>query len=260
MKKSKESEDHVFEIYDDDYAESLEFEESEILEEYNDIDFEDELNAEQLEIVNNLHGPMLIIAGAGSGKTRTIVYSVAKLLISGVKPSQIMLVTFTNKAAHEMIKRVEELLGKRPKGIWAGTFHSIANRFLRMYAKSLGLQPNFTIMDESDAKSLMKLAIDKINVKEIEERFPTSTIAKNILSYSINCNKSIKEVIQWKYNHFDSEPVILKLKELFQVYAKKKADDSLLDFDDLLVFWNRLLDEKNIAKLIAKRIKYVLVD
>lgn len=260
LKKSKESEEHVFEIYDDDYAESLEFEESEILEKYNDIDFENELNAEQLEIVHNLHGPMLIIAGAGSGKTRTIVYSVAKLLVSGVKPSQIMLVTFTNKAAHEMIKRVEELLRKRPKGIWAGTFHSIANRFLRMYAKSLGLQPNFTIMDESDAKSLMKLAIDKINVKEIEERFPTSVIANNILSYSINCSKSIKEVIQWKYNHFDSEPVILKLKELFKVYAKKKADDSLLDFDDLLVFWNRLLDEKDIAKLIAKRIKYVLVD
>ncbi len=126
-----------------------------------------------------------IIAGAGSGKTRTIVYSVAKLLVSGVKPSQIMLVTFTNKAAHEMIKRVEILLGKKPKGIWGGTFHSIANRFLRMYAKTLGLKPNFTIMDETDAKGLMKLSIDKAGVKDLEERFPTAAMVKAILSFSI---------------------------------------------------------------------------
>ena len=112
-------------------------------EEYNVVDFESNLNDEQLEIVNNISGPMLIIAGAGSGKTRTIVYSVAKLLLSGVNPSEIMLVTFTNKAAREMTNRVEELLGKRPKGIWAGTFHAIANRFLRQYAKMLGLKPNY---------------------------------------------------------------------------------------------------------------------
>jgi len=210
--------------------------------------------------VNNIQGPMLVIAGAGSGKTRTIVYSVAKLLVSGVKPSQIMLVTFTNKAAHEMIKRVEILLGKKPKGIWGGTFHSIANRFLRMYAKTLGLKPNFTIMDETDAKGLMKLSIDKVGVKDLEERFPTSAMVKSILSFSINCNKSIKEVVQWKYGQFDSDPVLAKLNEVIKIYKTKKADDGLLDFDDLLVFWSRLLDERNIAKLIASRIKFVLVD
>ncbi|MHA1492182.1 MAG: ATP-dependent helicase, partial [Promethearchaeota archaeon] len=210
--------------------------------------------------MNNIRGPMLVIAGAGSGKTRTIVYSVAKLLISGVKPSQIMLVTFTNKAANEMIKRVEILLGKRPKGIWAGTFHSIANRFLRKYAKSLGLRTNYTIMDQTDSAALMKLSIDKANVKEIDERFPPSKMAQSLLSYTINCNKSIRDVILWKYSQFDNEKVVMKLKEVFNIYKAKKAQDNLIDFDDLLVFWNMLLKEKKIAQKIAKNIKYVLVD
>ena len=259
--ENKNAEEYVFEFYDEDYAESLEEEIPEKKEEYNEVDFESDLNEEQLEVVNNISGPMLVIAGAGSGKTRTIVYSVAKLLLLGVKPSQIMLVTFTNKAANEMIKRVESLLGKRPKGIWAGTFHSIANRFLRMYAKTMGLKPNYIIMDETDSKGLMKLAIGQAKVKEeLEERFLTAAMCKDILSYSINCNKKIREVIQWKYSQFDSEPVILKLQEVYKIYRKKKADDNLVDFDDLLVFWNKLLDERFVAKLVAKRIKYILVD
>ena len=258
--KKNPAEEFVFEFYDDDYAESLEKKEPEIIEKYKNIDFKGDLNEEQLEIVNNIKGPMLIIAGAGSGKTRTIVYSVAKLLVSGVKPSEIMLVTFTNKAAKEMIKRVEILLGKRPKGIWAGTFHSMGNRFLRKYAKTLGLKPSFTIMDQTDSKGLMKLAINQANVKELEERFPSSVVAKNILSFSINCNKSVREVILWKYPQFDKDKIITKLKEVINVYKTKKARDNLVDFDDLLIFWNRLLDERMVAKSIAQRIKYVLVD
>lgn len=259
--KHKTTEEYVFEFYDEDFAETFEEEISEKKEKYNEINFENDLNEEQLSVVNNIHGPMLVIAGAGSGKTRTIVYSVAKLLLSGIKPSEIMLVTFTNKAANEMIKRVEQLLGKRPKGIWAGTFHSLANRFLRMYAKTMGLKPNYIIMDETDSKGLMKLAIGDANVKEeIEERFPTAGMCKDILSFSINCNKEIKEIVQWKYSQFDSEPVIQKLKEVFDLYRKKKAKDNLVDFDDLLVFWNKLLDERYVAKLVAKRIKYILVD
>jgi len=254
------NEKFIFEYLDEDYDDSLDAEITEVLEEYNPVNFESELNEEQLNIVNNLKGPMLVIAGAGSGKTRTIVYAVAKLLVSGVKPSEIMLVTFTNKAANVMIERVEQLLGKRPKGIWAGTFHSIANRFLRKYAKSLGLKPNFTIMDETDARGLLKLSINQAEVKEVDERFPTTAMAKNILSYSINCNKSIKEVIEWKYPQFDNDKLLLKLREVFKIYAKKKEEDSLVDFDDMLVFWNRLLEETNVAQLIARRIKYVLVD
>ncbi|NVM34547.1 MAG: ATP-dependent helicase [Candidatus Lokiarchaeota archaeon] len=258
-KKENIEEEYVFEFYDD-FTESLEEEPTKFKEQYKEINFQDDLNEEQLEIINNIKGSMLVIAGAGSGKTRTIVYSVAKLLSSGVKPSEIMLVTFTNKAANEMIKRVETLLGKRPKGIWAGTFHSIANRFIRKYAKMLGLKTNYTIMDETDAKTLMKLSIEKANIKEIEERFPNSKMAKNILSYSFNCNKSIRDVILWKYNQFDTENIIQKLEEVFKIYKAKKAKDNLVDFDDLLIYWNQLLDERAVAQLIAKNIKYVLVD
>ncbi|MFX1531750.1 MAG: UvrD-helicase domain-containing protein, partial [Promethearchaeota archaeon] len=110
-RKDPTEEEYIFEFYEEDFAESLEIEESEVIGEYNQINFEEELNEEQLEIINSIKGPMLVIAGAGSGKTRTITYSVAKLLLSGVRPSEIMLVTFTNKAANEMIERVENLLG-----------------------------------------------------------------------------------------------------------------------------------------------------
>ena len=259
--KFRKVEEFVFEFYDEAYAEFLDdVEAPKITVESNEVDFKTDLNEEQLKIVDNIQGPMLVIAGAGSGKTRTIVYSVAKLLVSGVKPSEIMLVTFTNKAAKEMIKRIETLLGKKPKGIWAGTFHSIASRFLRMYAKTLGLKPNYTIMDETDAKGLMKLSIDKADIKDLEERFPTPAMLKSILSFSINCNKTIREIIQWKHDQFDNDAIVAKLHEVINIYKNKKAEDSLVDFDDLLVFWNRLLDERFIAKLIAKKIKYVLVD
>ena len=259
-KNNKMNDEFVFEFIEEDYAESLKEKTPEVPGDYKEIKFEENLNDEQLSIINNINGPMLVIAGAGSGKTRTITYSVAKLLLLGVKPSQIMLVTFTNKAASEMIKRVEILLGKRPKGIWGGTFHSIANRFIRRYAKTLGLKANFTIMDETDARALMKLSIDKANIKEIKERFPNSKMTKSILSYSINCDKSTRDVILWKYSQFDKEDIIKKLEEVFRIYKSKKAQDNLVDFDDLLVYWSKLLDERSVAQLIAKNIKYVLVD
>jgi len=259
-KKNDSEEEYVFEIYDEDYVNALEEEVPEVTEEYNEINFNKDLNEEQLEIIENIKGPMLVIAGAGSGKTRTITYSVAKLLLSRVKPSEILLVTFTNKAANEMIKRVEVLLGKRPMGIWAGTFHSIANRFIRKYAKTLGLKANYTIMDETDSRTLMKLSIEKANVKEIEERFPNARMTKAILSFSINCNKSIREIILWKYSQFDREDLLRKLEKVHKIYGEKKAQDNLVDFDDLLVYWNRLLDERSVAQLIARNIKYVLVD
>lgn len=257
--KNQSEEEFVFEFYEDS-EESFTDEISLMPKEYNEVNFKENLNEEQLEIINNISGPMLVIAGAGSGKTRTITYSVAKLLTSGVKPNEIMLVTFTNKAAKEMIKRVEILLGKRPKGIWAGTFHSMANRFIRRYSKTLGLKPNYNIMDETDARALMKLAMDKANVSELDERFPTARMAKSILSYSINCDKTIREVIVWKYNEFDNDKIEKKLNEVYSIYKKKKAKDGLLDFDDLLIYWNRLLDEKLVARMIARKIKYILVD
>ena len=224
------------------------------------IDFQKELNYQQFSVIDKIKGPQLIIAGAGSGKTRTIVYCVAKLLSEAVKPSEIMLVTFTNKAATEMIKRVEKLLGIKPKGIWAGTFHSIANRFLRQYAKSLGFEPNYVIIDEADANLLMKITYNAIEIPDDDKSFPPPKTARKILSYSINCNKNISETIKWKYKDYDDIRIIPKLKEIYNVYKNKKAKDNLVDFDDLLVFWNRLLDERFMAKRIASTFKYILVD
>jgi DNA helicase-2/ATP-dependent DNA helicase PcrA len=224
------------------------------------IDFEKELNEQQLEIVNEIKGPQLIIAGAGSGKTRTIVYAVAKLILSNIDPTQIMLVTFTNKAAKEMMKRVEKILAVKPIGIWAGTFHSIANRFLRKYAKSLGFEPNYSIIDETDANLLMKIIYNSIDTLNDDYSLPPAKTAKKILSYSINCNKSIKETITWKYSQYENEKTISKLKQIFNIYRIKKANDNLVDFDDLLLFWSKILDDRSIARNIASNFKYILVD
>ncbi|NVM17821.1 MAG: ATP-dependent helicase [Candidatus Lokiarchaeota archaeon] len=255
--KSDKKEEISFDIFNEDNAnsEQLHFSKSTSY-----IDFRKELNNQQLNVIDEIKGPQLIIAGAGSGKTRTIVYCVAKLLSDTVKPSEIMLVTFTNKAASEMIKRVEDLLGIKPKGIWAGTFHSIANRFLRQYAKSLGFKPNYVIIDETDANLLMKITYNAIEIQTDDISFPSPKTAKKILAYSINCNKTISETIKWKYKQYDDIKIISKLKEIYTLYKNKKAKDNLVDFDDLLIFWNRLLDERFMAQRIASTFNYILVD
>jgi len=255
--KSEKNEVISFEVFDDDNTDSKLLH---ISGNSSHIDFRKELNNQQFEVINEISGPQLIIAGAGSGKTRTLVYCVAKLLSEGVKPSEIMLVTFTNKAATEMTKRVKDLLGKKPDGIWAGTFHSIANRFLRQYAKTLGFKPNYVIIDETDANLLMKITYNFTEIQTDDKSFPSPKTAKKILSYSINCNKTLSKTIKWKYKQYDDIRIISKLKEIFKIYKNKKAKDNLVDFDDLLVFWNKLLDERFMAQRIASTFKYILVD
>ncbi|MBY8987474.1 MAG: ATP-dependent helicase [Candidatus Lokiarchaeota archaeon] len=255
--KSGKNEEISFDIFDKDITNSKLLY---TLGNNSHIDFRKELNSQQFGIINEIKGPQLIIAGAGSGKTRTIVYCVAKLLSEAVKPSEIMLVTFTNKAATEMIKRVENLLGIKPNGIWAGTFHSIANRFLRQYAKSLGFKPNYVIIDEADAILLMKITYNTIEIQPDDNSFPSPKTAKKILSYSINCNKNISETIKWKYKQYDDIGIISKLKKIYKIYKNKKAKENLVDFDDLLVFWNRLLDERFMAQRIASTFKHILID
>jgi DNA helicase-2/ATP-dependent DNA helicase PcrA len=255
--KSEKKKVILFEVIDDDNTNSKL---RHISENIYHIDFRTELNNQQFEVIDEIKGPQLIIAGAGSGKTRTIVYCVAKLLSESVKPSEIMLITFTNKAATEMIKRVEGLLGIKPEGIWAGTFHSIANRFLRQYAKSLGFKPNYVIIDETDANLLMKITYNFTEIQIDDKSFPSPKTAKKILSYSINCNKNISETIKWKYKQYDDIRIISNLKKIFKIYKSKKAKDNLVDFDDLLVFWNKLLDERFMAQRIASTFKYILVD
>jgi len=227
---------------------------------FNKVSFKDNLNAEQFNIVNNINGSMIVIAGAGSGKTRTITYSVAKLIESGVEPSEIMLVTFTNKAAKEMLERVKTLLGKEPNGIWGGTFHSLANRFIRSYTHLVGLKSRYTIIDQIDSHSLIKLCIEDSLPNYKLMNFPNAKRCFKIFSYKINTNRSIKQVLEWKYPYLLKEKVINNLEIIFSKYNERKIQNNLVDFNDLLVLWNRLLDEKEIAHTIAEKIKYILVD
>lgn len=227
---------------------------------FNKVSFKDNLNTEQFNIVDNINGSMIIIAGAGSGKTRTITYSVAKLIESGVEPSEIMLVTFTNKAAKEMLERVKILLGEKPNGIWGGTFHSLANRFIRSYTHLAGLKPRYTILDQTDSYSLMKLSIEESVPNYKLMNFPNAKRCFKILSYKVNTNRTIKQVLEWKYPHLLKENFIPNLENIFSKYNERKIQNNLVDFNDLLVLWKKLLDEKEIAQNIAEKIKYILVD
>jgi DNA helicase II / ATP-dependent DNA helicase PcrA len=223
------------------------------------IDYEKELNKEQLDVVINGDGPCLVLAGAGSGKTRTITYRVAYLIENGVAPENILLVTFTNKAAKEMIQRVEQLLGSYPTGLWSGTFHSIANRVMRKYAPQVSYTNNFTILDQEDAKSLIKVAVKELQVDTTGRRFPSPRNLISMISYSRNAGKTIKDVVENRYqNFFDLIPMIERVAE---VYESKKRQADAMDFDDLIILLRNLLHESPEAReRLANQFQYVLVD
>ncbi len=223
------------------------------------VDYQSELNKEQYQVVTGAEGPCLVLAGAGSGKTRTIVYRVAYLIERGVSPENILLVTFTNKAAKEMLKRVEMLLGKFPEKLWGGTFHHIGNRILRKYAKLLGYQSNFTILDEEDAKSLIKVCIKEEGVDIKARRFPSAAVLKDVISYSKNSQTKLKEVIEARHPKWlELEP---QIKNISHRYQLKKQDNNSMDFDDLLVNWLKLLkQEPKVKERLASQFQYVLVD
>ncbi|MEK9130592.1 MAG: ATP-dependent helicase [Patescibacteria group bacterium] len=223
------------------------------------IDYQKELNEEQLQVVLGGDGPCLVLAGAGSGKTRTITYRVAYLLECGVRPDEILLLTFTNKAAKEMMGRVEELMEGHPTGLWGGTFHSIANRILRQYANVIGYNPNFTIMDHDDSTDMVKYCIRDLKIDTKARRFPSPAVLHSIISYSRNASRSIADVIENKYgNFFDLIPTIERIAE---VYETRKKTANSMDFDDLLLLLSSLLNTNDaVRESLARRFRYVLVD
>ncbi|MEK7620030.1 MAG: ATP-dependent helicase [Patescibacteria group bacterium] len=241
------------------------------------IDYRKELNAEQLNVVLNGDGACLVLAGAGSGKTRTITYRVAYLLERGVSPENILLVTFTNKAAKEMTSRVETLLttittpspslkrrgvegrGTGQLGIWSGTFHSVANRLLRIYAPQLGYTNNFTILDQEDAKSLIKVCIKALNVDTTSRRFPSPAKVHAMISYAQNSGRAMSDVIESKYPSFmELGSVIERIAEL---YADRKRQADAMDFDDLLLKLRELLfHHEGVRQKLAHQFEYILVD
>jgi DNA helicase II / ATP-dependent DNA helicase PcrA len=223
------------------------------------IDYARELNEQQHAAVTALPGPSLVIAGAGSGKTRTLTYRVAYLLEQGIPPDRILLLTFTNKAAREMMRRVAEILGSDLSNLWGGTFHSIANRILRRHADCVGFRPDFTILDREDAKELLKATLDASDIDVKATRFPKPDVLCDIFSLASNTEKAIRQILEEQYEYFIGlEPEIAGLR---RSYAARKRAANVMDFDDLLVLWLKLLEESSdIATQYQRRFQFVLVD
>lgn len=223
------------------------------------IDYQAELNPQQFEAVVDGSGPVLVLAGAGSGKTRVITYRVAWMLEHGVEPSRILLLTFTNRAAREMIDRVEHLVGHYPAGLWSGTFHSVANRILRRYAQKLGYQSNFSILDQEDARDLVSLCTKELRIETKNKRFPNSNVLHSIISFSRNKNCAIEEAVEQMHPKF--LPILPDIQAVTDLYAKQKKSQNSMDFDDLLLLFLELLQKfPEVATELSAQFEYVLVD
>jgi len=223
------------------------------------LNLERDLNEPQRAAVTCGDGPKLVIAGAGSGKTRTITYRVAYLMAKGVAPSCIMLATFTNKAAREMLSRVEALTGSNVGKVWGGTFHAIGNRILRHYAKLLDFAPNYSILDEEDQRDLLKVCITEAKVKVEEKRFPAPSILQDIISFAFNTAHPIGAVIERRYPHFVQWTG--EIQTIAELYTTKKRKANVCDYDDLLGYWLLLLqDHPDVAKRLGEQFRYILVD
>ena len=223
------------------------------------IDFAAELNAQQCAAVTAPPGPALVIAGAGSGKTRTLTYRVAYLVENGVPPSNILLLTFTNKAAREMLDRVANLLPNDISGLWGGTFHSVGNRLLRRNPEAAGFAPGFSIMDREDQQDLLDAVIAKLGMDPKDKRFPKGEVLADVFSYAINTGRSIEQVLVEKHPHFLE--LSAEIAEAQKKYEAKKKTANSLDFDDLLE--KTLLMLQHNAELAAhyqRQFQFVLVD
>lgn len=223
------------------------------------IDFRAELNDEQFAAVTSRPGPALVIAGAGSGKTRTLTYRVAYLLDNHIDPRSILLLTFTNKAAREMLDRVKDLVPFDLSELWGGTFHSIGNRFLRRHSDLVGLERNFSILDRDDQKKMMKLAIVEAGVDTKTRRFPKPEILMDICSYALNTREELSEVIPWRYSYLAE--LTEEIEEVAAAYTDLKLKSNAADFDDLLFLAYRLFKENpDVLQAYQERFKFVLVD
>ncbi|MCG3778340.1 MAG: ATP-dependent DNA helicase PcrA [Nitrospira sp.] len=223
------------------------------------IDYAAALNAQQLAAVVAGEGPALVIAGAGSGKTRTLVYRVAYLINSGIDPSLILLLTFTRKSSQEMLERVGELIGLRSERVRGGTFHSVANSLLRRYGRAIGLEPGFTILDRGDAEDLIALVRAQLGLHEKDKRFPRKGTVAEMFSKSENTLRPLAEIVVEEFNHFADH--LDALEQLRQGYQAAKRRDKLVDYDDLLVLLRQLLmEDASVRRTISSLYRYILVD
>ena len=223
------------------------------------IRYETALNPAQLEAVTQTEGPLLVIAGAGSGKTRTLTYRAAYLVEKGIRPAAVLLLTFTRRASQEMLRRAARLLDDRCERIAGGTFHSFANAILRRYATAIGLDPAFGILDRTDSENLIGLLRKEIQPATQQRSFPRKKTLADIFSRAINKDRSLDEIIADDYPHF--EPHLEIISRLQQLFQQRKQEHHFLDYDDLLIYLRRLLTDSAAARdRISASYHYIMVD
>jgi DNA helicase-2/ATP-dependent DNA helicase PcrA len=222
-------------------------------------DYAQELNPQQLAAVEVVDGPALVIAGAGSGKTRVLVYRVARLIDMGVDPASILLLTFTRKAAQEMLGRVGLLIGPQSDRVMGGTFHSVANVLLRRYGRAIGLEPGFTILDRGDSEDLVNLVRAQTGLTETGKRFPRKKTIADLFSKCANTMQPLEDVLLTEYSHFGE--YLSELTKLQEAYESTKRQRQLVDYDDLLTRLRELLTvDEQARQTISAIYRYMLVD
>ncbi len=224
-----------------------------------DVDFEADLNEQQYAAVTCGDGEKLVIAGAGTGKTRTLTYRVAWLLSRGIPADAILLVTFTNKAAREMVGRVRQLTNLDTDRLWGGTFHSVGARTLRRHGAVLGFTDSFSILDDSDQRDLIRLCITDVGVEVERRRFPSPKVLGSLISLQVNSRTEMADVVAERFPRFvDWEE---QIEAVARRYAERKLAANAMDYDDLLTMWLRLLREvPEVRRRYGEQLRYVLVD
>ena len=217
------------------------------------------LNPSQLAAVTHRDGPILVIAGAGSGKTRTLIYRVARLIESGVPPGAILLLTFTRRASQEMLRRVEHLVGDRTRAVAGGTFHSFANLTLRQFGSAIGLKPNFTILDRSDMEDVVNLLRTRMGLGSRDRRFPKKGTITEVISMARNKRRELGEEIEFDFPHLvEHREDLVRLAAAYDAYKRERG---LLDYDDLLYRLAELLEQHdNVRRRLSDTYRYIMID
>ncbi|HEY5792921.1 MAG TPA: ATP-dependent helicase [Chthoniobacterales bacterium] len=223
------------------------------------IAYDRELNEQQLAAVTSKPGAALVIAGAGSGKTRTLTYRVAWLLEQGFPPYAILLLTFTNKAAREMLDRVNALLPEMSAGIWGGTFHSIGNRILRRHAERIGFRPGFSILDREDSEDLLEAVVVREGIRANDKRFPKGSVLAELFSLAINTGQPLARIIATRYRYFT--PLLEPIERVQAAYEGRKREANSMDFDDLLSKLLELFEtHPDVREHYQNQFRQILVD
>jgi len=217
------------------------------------------LNLAQREAVEHVGAPLLVVAGAGSGKTWTLACRVARLVDRGVRPDRILLLTFTRRAAREMLSRAERLTGERSVGrVWGGTFHSVGNRLLRLHGRALGLGPDFTVIDRTDSADLMDLIRGDLGLGTTERRFPRKDTLADIYSRTVNAGAKLRDVLADDYPWCADD--LVGIRRIFEAYTARKREQHCLDYDDLLVHWHALARTPGTGERVSGMFDHILVD